>query len=92
MNAIVTGLRAFIDNNGAAKMAFDVLYYGAPFAAGDSRMGALTIDVAPGDTTNTLGTKMNTAIDAEGQRLTAAMPGGAVAPATTLAPGYTKLR
>jgi hypothetical protein len=92
MNAIVTGMRAFVNANGQPKMAFDILFYGAPFSVDDSRMASLQIDVAAGDTANTLGGKINTAIDAEASRITAGMPGGSVTPATTLAPSYIKLR
>lgn len=93
MNALVTGMRAVVvQNTGTPRLAFDVIFYGPPFASSDSRMSSLAVDIAAGDTTAQLAAKINTAIDTEAQRMTATQPGGSVVPVNTLCPQYAKLR
>lgn len=90
MNAIVTGITPIVDIGSNGRLNFTVLYYGAPLDL--QRQSTVTVEFVANDTANTLGAKLNAAVDAEGRRLTADLPGGAVAPATTLAPSYIKLR
>lgn len=90
MIAFVTGMRPFIDIEFPGRLTFDVIYSGAPLD--HQQQSSITVDFAAGDTPNTIAPKLNAAVDAEGRRLTTGLPGGALAPTTTFAPSYIKLR
>lgn len=92
MNAIVTNVRPYIDMSGESRLELTVTYYGSPMVGPEQQQSIVSVPLAPTDSANAIGTKVNAAVDAEARRFTAALPGGSITPATTFAPSYIKLR
>lgn len=86
MDALGFNPRATVDNTSQARIDMDVLFYGAPLAAGNAQLISIKVPVNSGDSVATLAARMSAAVDAEAARMT--LP----APTNTIMPTYSKLK